>query len=143
MSVQALLLLGIFMLLLAMVAELGALRAKSMRLQSAFDRATLAAAGSIDPQALADSGRVTLNEDAAEAMARRYLALNLEPFEVLLSGQSAAQIAAAAKVRVRPGPRAGVELTGQVTLPSGLLSITGVGQTLTYRFQSSSLLKGP
>ena len=143
MSVQALLLLGLFMLLLAMVAELGSLRAKSMRLQSAFDRATLAASGSIDPQALADGGRVALDEDAAEAIARRYLALNLEPFEVLLAGQTAAQIAAAAQVRVRADPRAEVELTGRVRLPSGLLSITGVGQTLTYQFQSSSLLKGP
>lgn len=142
-TVPALLLLGLFMLLLAMVAELGALRAKTMRLQSAFDRAALAGAGAIDSRALADRGQILLDPAAAEQIARRYLVLNLEPVETLLAGQTAAQVAAGARVRARAEPRPEVTLTGRVTLPSGLLAIAGAGRTITYQIQSSSLLKGP
>lgn len=141
-SVQALLLLGLFMLLLAMVAELGALRAKTLRLQSVFDRAALAGTGAIDSGVLADRGRITLDPAAAERIARRYLALNLEPIEALLAGQTAAQVAAAARVRTRADPPE-VTLHGAITLPSGLLAIAGAGPTVTFQIQSSSLLKGP
>lgn len=142
-SVQALILLGLFMLLLAFVAEFGALRAKTMRVQSAFDRAALAAAGAIDAGALADRGAIVLDPASADAVARRYLRMNLEPLEETLSGQSAAQVAAAARVGTAASPRPAVTLSGEINLPTGLLALVGAGDTLAYTIRSSSQLKGP
>lgn len=142
-SVQALVLLGLFMLLLAFVAEVGALRAKTMRVQSAFDRAALAAAGAFDAAALADRGEIVLDAASADAVARRYLRTNLEPLEEAFSGQSAAQVAAAARVATASSPRPAVTLSGEVNLPTGLLALAGIGGTRAYTIHSSSQLKGP
>ena len=87
------------MLILAFVAEFGSLRAKTLRLQSAFDRAALAASGAIDAGALARGGELRLDAAAAEATAREYLAFNLESFEGSIPGLTAAGIAATAQVR--------------------------------------------
>ena len=141
-SVQALLLLGLFMLLLGLVAEIGAVRAKSMRLQAAFDRAALAAAGAIDPQVLATSGNIVLAEADAELIARRYLVANVEPMEGLLADQTAAQVAAGAQIETSGGSDPSVTVTGEISLPSGLLALAGVGDSVTFRIQSSSQLKG-
>ncbi len=142
-SVQALLLLGIFMLLLAFVAEVGALRAKTLRLQSAFDRAALAATGAIDPQVLADRGEIAIDSAGADEVARRYLIANLTPIEGLLADQTAAEVAAGIQVETPAAPDPSVTLSGDITLPSGLLALIGVGETVTYRIESSSQLKGP
>lgn len=142
-SVQALLLLGLFMLMLAFVAEFGALRSKTLRLQAAFDRAALAAAGAIDPVDLASNGRLTLDGPAAGEIAREYLASNLAPFESGLADQSAAQVVAAAQVGVSDSPVPSVTLSGAVDLPSGLLALIGAGETVTYRIRSTSNLEGP
>ena len=109
-----------------------------MRLQAAFDRAALAAAGAIDPQVLAASGNIVLAEADAELIARRYLVANVEPMQGLLADQTAAQVAAGAPDR---GPRAGPiprsPVTGEIALPSGLLALAGVGDSVTFRIQSS------
>ena len=131
------------MLILAFVAEFGSLRAKTLRLQSAFDRAALAASGAIDAGALASGGELRLDAAAAEATAREYLAFNLEPFEGSVPGLTPAGIAAAAQVGVSAAPPGSVTLSGVVDLPSGLLAMVGVGPTLTYRIESQSVLKGP
>lgn len=143
MSVQALLMLGLFTLMLAFVAEFGSLRARSLRLHAAFDRAALAATGAIDAQALADSGQLALDSAAAEDVARKYLAQNLAPFERSLSGQTAEQVAAAARVGIVAAPAPAVTVSGAVDLPTGLLALTGAGPTITYRIESTSELKGP
>ncbi|MDE2863265.1 MAG: hypothetical protein OXP37_05250 [Chloroflexota bacterium] len=140
---QGILLLGVFMLVLAMVAEFGSLRAKTLRLQSAFDRAALAATGAVDGGALADRGELRLDAAAAEAVAREYLAANLEPFEVSIPGLTASGTAAAARVGVSAAPERAVTLSGEVELPSGLLALAGVGPTVTYRIESHSVLEGP
>lgn len=136
-------LLGVFMLMLAFVAEFGSLRAKTLRLQSAFDRAALAAAGAIDARALAESGELALDAAAAEAVAREYLAANLAPFEGSLAGATASAVASAARVGVVGSPATSVTLAGAVDLPTGLLSLIGVGPTITLRIDSESRLKGP
>ncbi|MXX99622.1 MAG: hypothetical protein F4Y67_02215 [Chloroflexi bacterium] len=142
-SVQGILLLGTFMLVLTFVAEFGSLRAKTLRLQSAFDRAALAATGAIDGRALAERGELRLEAAAAEAIAREYLVANLEPFEGSIPGLTASGIATAAQVRISAAPASTVTLSGVVDLPSGLLALVGVGPTVTYRIESESVLKGP
>ena len=142
-SVQGILLLGTFMLVLAFVAEFGSLRAKTLRLQSAFDRAALAATGAIDSGELAERGELRLEAAAAESVAREYLAANLEPFEDSIPGLTASGIATAAQVRISAAPASSVTLSGVVGLPSGLLAIFGVGPTVTYRIESQSVLEGP
>ncbi|MYB15464.1 MAG: hypothetical protein F4X41_00290 [Chloroflexi bacterium] len=142
-SVQGILLLGIFMVVLAFVAEFGSLRAKTLRLQSAFDRAALAATGAIDGGALADRGELRLDAAAAEAVAREYLAANLEPLEGSIPGMTASRVATAAQVGVSSAPESSVTLSGVVDLPNGLLAIVGVGPTTTHRIESHSVLEGP
>lgn len=140
---QALLLLSLFMLTLALVAEFGSLRAKSLRLQSAFDRAALAATGAIDPRALAADGRLRLHAAAAEDAARTYLEANLAPLEGALAGTTAVEIAADARVDVSTGTAPAVAISAAIDLPSGLLSLIGADPALTYRIRSASELKGP
>ena len=140
---QGILLLGTFMLVLAFVAEFGSLRAKTLRLQSAFDRAALAATGAIDGGALAQRGELRLDAAAAEAVAREYLAANLEPLEGSIPGLSASSVATAAQVGVSSAPARSITLSGVVNLPSGLLAIIGVAPTVTYRIESRSVLEGP
>lgn len=139
----ALLLLGLFMLVLAFVAEFGALRTKALRSQAAFDRAALAGAGAIDPVALAEDGRIRLDAPAAGEIAREYLVANLAPIDAGLTGRSAAQIAADAQVSVSDSPVPSVSISGVVDLPSGLLALIGAGPIVSYSIHSTSNLKGP
>ena len=139
----ALLLLGLFMLVLALVAEFGALRTKALRLQAAFDRAALAGAGAIDPVALAEYGLISLDSPSAEEITREYLDANLAPFEASLAGRSAAQVAANAQIAVSDSPVPSVTISGAIDLPSGLLALIGAGPIVSYRIHSTSKLKGP
>ncbi len=142
-SVQGILLLGIFMVVLAFVAEFGSLRAKTLRLQSAFDRAALAATGAIDGGALAERGELSLDAAAAEAVAREYLAANLEPLEGSIPGLTAGRVATAVQIGVSSTPAKSITLSGEVNLPSGLLTLVGIAPTVTYRIESQSVLEGP
>ncbi len=143
-GVQALLLLGLFLLIFALVVEIGALRAKQLRLQAVFDRAALAGVGAIDSAELASAGRLLLDRGAAEARTRRYLELNLAPLESQLVGQSAAQAARSALVRVVvSGPDAGtVTLSGQLDLAVGYLGLAGIESPKSFDFRATARLKG-
>ncbi len=75
-AITTVLLLPFLLSVLAGVAQIGALRVIAGRVSTAADLATLAATDDQDPVALAASGALRLAPDA-EAVARRYFALNL------------------------------------------------------------------
>lgn len=75
-AITTVLLLPFLLSVLAGVAQIGALRVIAGRVSTAADLATLAATDDQDPVALSASGTLRLAPDA-EAVARRYFALNL------------------------------------------------------------------
>lgn len=96
----AALLLPTFMLLLALVVEVGALRVTRARLVAVADLAAAAAVHEQDLAALARDGRYHLSPSAA-TVAREQLARGLEPIAARLAGgATAGGIAAAADVAV-------------------------------------------
>ncbi len=143
-GVQALLLLGLFLLIFALVVEIGALRTRQLRLQAVFDRAALAGVGAIDGAELAAAGRLVLDRSAAEARTRRYLELNLAPLEGQLVGQNAAQAARSALVGVViSGPDQGtVTLSGRLNLAVGYLGLAGIESPKSFQFRATARLKG-
>lgn len=97
------LLLPTFVMLLALVVELGALRVTRARLVAAADLAATTAVGEQDLTALAADGRYHLAPSAV-AVAREMLARELAPVGSRLSDTTADEVAAAADiVALEPG----------------------------------------
>jgi Flp pilus assembly protein TadG len=99
-ALSTVLLLPLLLLVLATVADLGALRLAAVRARAAVDLAALAAVADQDPQALSRDGSLRLADDA-EAVARRYVALNLAALGPSLA-ESPGSVAAAASVATFP-----------------------------------------
>lgn len=119
----ATLLLPTFLLLLAFVVELGALRVTRARLVSAADLAATIAVGEQDLAALARDGRYHL-APSATSVAREMLGQELEPLTPRLAGASAASIAASATIVARddPAPTVGIAFDAPVRTPLFLLA---------------------
>jgi hypothetical protein len=77
-AILVVVLLPLLLTILTSVVQLGAVRVIAGRVASAADLATLAATDDQDDVALVESGRLLLAADA-EAVARRFFALNLAP----------------------------------------------------------------
>jgi Flp pilus assembly protein TadG len=88
-----------FLLLLALVVEIGTLRVTRARLVAAADLAATVAVGEQDLHALARDGRYHLAPGAA-AVAREMLARELAPLAGRFSGATPEAIAASAEVAV-------------------------------------------
>jgi uncharacterized membrane protein len=97
-------LLPTFLILIAFVVELGALRVSRARLQSAADIAAAAAATEQDRTSLADDGRYRIAAESV-GVARAMLAAGIAPLDKTLApGSTADAIARSAEVTVfEPG----------------------------------------
>jgi hypothetical protein len=139
----AVLLMPLLLLVLSLVADVGALQVERVRLRWALDTALVDAVGEVDPGAFAASGRLSLSPDAIPVF-RRYLAANLEPMRRLLAGATPESVAASAEVAISDGPGANPfdghrldrpAISARVRIPvrASLLALAGLDgiQTLT------------
>lgn len=141
--VYTVLLLPILMLILAIVADIGALQMQKVRLRSALDMAALDAAQEIDEEHYSRTGTLQLDPGRAEAAARRFLIHNLEPLQHQLGGRDVVEAVArgADIVIVNQVParnpftrvvleRPAVAARMRVPVRTGLLHLIGLGNTV-------------
>lgn len=121
-------LLPVFVMLLALVVELGALRVAKARLVSAADLAATAATTEQDRAVLAATGRYEL-APSAEQVARDMLALELRPLAPLLAGTTPDSVAAGADVAVRRGGAPQVRVGFRAPVRTPLLVLAGLRET--------------
>lgn len=147
-ALYAVLLFPLLLLVLALVLAVGSLEALRTRLRAQVDMAALTATQALDVAALAAGGPPRLVPDAAERLARRYLAENLAASATLLAA-SPASIAAGAEVLVsnEPGidgitgqrndaPTVSIEIRAPVHVP--LLGLAGLGPVVTLTIAGSA-----
>lgn len=147
-AVYAVLLFPLLMLVLALVLAVGTLEGMRTRLRAQIDMAALTATQAIDVASLAAGGEPRLVPDAAEQLAREYLARNLSASSDLLAA-SPDEIAAAAAVSVRnePGtdpitgapntaPTVSIEIQAPVRVP--LLGLAGIEPVVTLTIGGSA-----
>jgi Flp pilus assembly protein TadG len=147
-ALYAVLLFPLLMLVLALVLAVGTLEGMRTRLRAQIDMAALTATQALDVGSLAAGGQPRLVPDAAEQLARQYLAKNLAASSSLLAG-SPADIAAGAEISVtnEPGtdpitgvantaPTVSIEIRAPVRVP--LLGLAGLGPVVTLTIASSA-----
>ncbi len=147
-AVYAVLLFPLLMLVLALVLTVGTLESLRSRLRAQIDMAALTATQALDIASLAAGGQPTLVSDAAEQLARQYLAQNLAASSTQLAAPSN-EIAAAAEVNVAnaPGtdpitgamntaPTVSIEIHVPVRVP--LLGLVGIGPVVTLDITGSA-----
>ena len=147
-AVYAVLLFPLLMLVLALVLAVGTLEAMRTRLRAQVDMAALVATQAIDVPALAAGERPSLVPAQAEALARQYLAANLDATSSLLAG-SPAGIADGARIAVTnaPGtdpitgaadtaPTVSIAIRAPVRVP--LLGLAGLGPVVTLEIAGSA-----
>ena len=140
-AVYAVLLFPMLMLVLALVLAVGTLEDLRTRLRAQIDMAALTATQALDVASLTTGGEPRLLPDAAEQLARQYLAQNLAASSTQLAA-SPNEIAAAAVVSVSnaPGidpitgapntaPTVSIEIRAPVRVP--LLDLAGLGPVVT------------
>lgn len=99
-TLYAILLMPMLLMVLSLVADVGALQVQQVRLRWAHDMALVDAVTETDPAAYAATGKLRLDA-GAENVYRQYLALNLEPMRgVLAGGATPESVARAAEVTV-------------------------------------------
>lgn len=124
------LLIPTFVLLVAFVVELGALRLTRARLVAAADLAATMAVGEQDLQALARDGRYRIAPSAV-GVAREMLARELAPIATRLAGATPAGIAASAVIDVGgDSPTVRVAFDAPVRTPLFLLAALRPSTTL-------------
>ncbi len=147
-AVYAVLLFPLLMLVLALVLAVGTLESMRARLRAQIDMAALTATQALDVASLASGGPPQLVPEAAEQLARQYLAQNLAASSSLLA-TSPAEIAAGAQVSVTnaPGidpitgapnaaPTVSIEIHAPVRVP--LLGLAGIGPVVTLDIAGSA-----
>ncbi len=147
-ALYAVLLFPLLMLVLALVLAVGTLEAMRTRLRAQIDMAALTATQALDLASLAGGAQPRLVPDAAEVLARQYLAANLAASSTQLAS-SPAEIAAAAKVSVtnapgidpitgatNSGPTVSIEIQAPVRVP--LLGLAGIGPVVTLNLAGSA-----
>ncbi|NJD27895.1 MAG: hypothetical protein FIA92_06315 [Chloroflexi bacterium] len=147
-AVYAVLLFPLLMLVLALVLAVGTLEGMRTRLRAQVDMAALTATQALDVASLAAGGEPRLEPDAAELLAREYLARNLEASSSLL-GASPAEIAAGAVISVSNDagvdPITGVSNTAptvsiriEAPVRVSLLGLAGLGPVVTLTIAGSA-----
>jgi Flp pilus assembly protein TadG len=147
-AVYAVLLFPMLMLILALVLAVGTMEGMRTRLRAQIDMAALTATQALDVQSLTTGGQPRLTPDAAELLARQYLAQNLAASSSLLAA-SPAEIAAGAQVSItnEPGidpitgqadtaPTVSIEIQAPVRVP--LLGLAGIGPVVTLDIAGSA-----
>jgi Flp pilus assembly protein TadG len=150
-AVYAVMLFPLLMLVLALVLAVGTLEGMRTRLRAQIDMAALTATQALDVASLAAGGQPRLVPDAAEQLARQYLAQNLAASSSLLAA-SPTEIAASAQVSVTnsPGidpitgaansaPTVSIEIRAPVRVP--LLGLAGIGPVVTLDIAGSAAAK--
>lgn len=147
-AVYAVLLFPMLMLVLALVLAVGTLEGMRTRLRAQIDMAALTATQALDIASLAAGGEPRLLPEAAEQLAREYLARNLTASSGLLAA-SPAEIAAGAVISVanEPGvdpitgqantaPTVSIQIQAPVRVP--LLGLAGLGPVVTLSIAGSA-----
>jgi Flp pilus assembly protein TadG len=147
-ALYAVLLFPLLMLVLALVLAVGTLEGMRTRLRAQIDMAALTATQALDLQSLTTGGQPRLMPDAAELLARQYLAQNLAASSSLLAA-SPSEIAAGAEVSVtnEPGidpitgvantaPTVSIEIQAPVRVP--LLGLAELGPVVTLDLAGSA-----
>jgi Flp pilus assembly protein TadG len=147
-ALYAVLLFPLLMLVLTLVLAVGTLEAMRTRLRAQIDMAALTATQALDIASLAEGGEPRLVPDAAEALAREYLARNLAASSSMLAASST-DIAASAAISVTnaPGtdpitggsntaPTVSIRIQAPVEVP--LLGIAGLGPVVTLSVAGSA-----
>jgi len=147
-AVYAVLLFPMLMLVLALVLAVGTVEAMRTRLRAQIDMAALTATQALDVSALAAGEQPRLVPDQADALARAYLAANLDATSNLLAA-SPADIAAGARVSVtnasgvdpitgaaNTAPTVSIEIRAPVRVP--LLGLAGLGSVVTLDIAGSA-----
>ena len=147
-AVYAVMLFPLLMLVLALVLAVGTLEGMRTRLRAQIDMAALTATQALDVASLASGGQPQLVPEAAEQLARQYLAQNLAASSSLLA-TSPTEIAAGAQVSITnaPGidpitgaantaPTVSIEIHAPVRVP--LLGLAGIGPVVTLDIAGSA-----
>ena len=147
-AVYAVLLFPLLMLVLALVLAVGSLEAMRTRLRAQLDMAALVATQALDVPALAAGGKPRLLPAQADALARQYLAANLDSTSSMLAG-APADIAAGARVAVTndggldpitgapdAAPTVSITISAPVRVP--LLGLAGLGPVVVLDLTGSA-----
>ena len=147
-ALYAVLLFPLLMLVLALVLAVGTLESMRARLRAQIDMAALTATQALDVASLASGGPPQLVPEAAELLARQYLAANLAASSSQLAA-SPTDIATGAQVSVTnaPGidpitgatntaPTVSIEIHAPVRVP--LLGLAGIGPVVTLDITGSA-----
>ena len=144
-TLYAILLMPMLLMVLSLVADVGALQVQQVRLRWAHDMALVDAVTETDAAHYGGTGEIRL-DPGAEAVYRTYLVANLDPVRgVMADGATPETVAAAAEVAVVNSDPATNPFNGhgldrpaiaarfRVPLKTGLLSLAGLRsiQTLT------------
>ena len=153
-TLYAVVLMPMLVMILALVADVGALQVERVRLRWAQDMALIDAVTEIDAARYGDTGELRIDPSAA-GVYRAYLAANLQPLRgVLADGATPESIAAAAEVAVvnqlpgsdpftgrtldRPAICARIRVPVRVTL----LHLAGLGWSQRLTIDGSAWVQG-
>ena len=131
----ATLLIPTFLILLAFVVELGALRVTRARLIAAADLAATSAVNEQDRAALAIDGTYRLSASAPE-VARRLLASELAPLAPRLAGTTPDALAASAQITTFE--RTGMRISFVAPVHAPLLVLAALRDTTTIRISATA-----